>query len=738
MSDGSIEAMAGETPGEKPPFEMRISMSVLDALGINLYSNAAAVLSEMVANAWDANANLVRIDWVAKSDVPFVRITDDGTGMSREELNKRFLTVGYPKRPTEGGESDGYHRPFMGRKGIGKLSVFSLADTIEVHSSNGSESSAFRIEMDALKKAIDGEKAYAPTPITPSDALGSHGTIIELTDLRRSRMDLTISALRKRLARRFDVLTLTVPDAADGDDSPVLKRIEDEIDRTKAASEAADVFYVTINDEPVTFDDRVELPKMEYIWEFAGSSLPSRALSPDVTRFTIPNAPSGESTWSVSGWFGTVGRPGELVEDADAGSLKNIMVLSRGRPIQEGIVDKLDFNRMFVSYLTGQVRADFLDSTENEDIATSDRQRLMEDDPRVTALQTFLRATLLKASEEWSLHRPKKKAKEVLANNKPIREWIDSLKPYQRDAATQLMGTIESLQIPESSDLGRDRRRLFQSGIIAFERIGLREDLEQLEALSTSIQSEDILNVLSTLESYESAAYLDIIRARVETIQGFQSDVADNVLEKVLQERLHSHLWLLDPSWDRISEDVTMEERVFELAESFGAKRPDEDALKRIDLRYSNVQNRHVVIELKRPDVVVDIDVLYAQGLTYISALRKVLEETNRLSEPYEVIFVVGQKPTTKMCPPIMPPDDYARNRIGELPGRLFRYPELILSAQNQYAEYINRNKDLSRISAVLAALSDDDDTVQDADGGGDAQGAVDGAKAIGTGADGA
>ncbi len=33
------------------PFTMTIDMAVLESLGINLYSNAAAVLAELVANA---------------------------------------------------------------------------------------------------------------------------------------------------------------------------------------------------------------------------------------------------------------------------------------------------------------------------------------------------------------------------------------------------------------------------------------------------------------------------------------------------------------------------------------------------------------------------------------------------------------------------------------------------------------------------------------------------------------
>ena len=35
-------------------FRMSINLQVLNHLGLNLYSNTSAVLSEMVANAWDS------------------------------------------------------------------------------------------------------------------------------------------------------------------------------------------------------------------------------------------------------------------------------------------------------------------------------------------------------------------------------------------------------------------------------------------------------------------------------------------------------------------------------------------------------------------------------------------------------------------------------------------------------------------------------------------------------------
>ena len=42
-------------------YTMSISLSVLDHLGRGLYSNVPAVLSEVVANAWDADAENVDI-----------------------------------------------------------------------------------------------------------------------------------------------------------------------------------------------------------------------------------------------------------------------------------------------------------------------------------------------------------------------------------------------------------------------------------------------------------------------------------------------------------------------------------------------------------------------------------------------------------------------------------------------------------------------------------------------------
>jgi hypothetical protein len=429
---------------------MSVELSVLESLGINLYSNAAAVLSELVANAYDADANSVEIHWKSQGEVVTVR--DDGCGMTEDQINDRFLTAGYKKRENEGTISPKFHRPFMGRKGIGKLAVFSIAREITVYSmTDGGAPHGLQIRSEDLEKAIRDKEAYHPTDVPVPEQFRRTGTALVLSELKTKRADLSVAALRKRLARRFDVLDERTPEEG--------------------------LFQIKINDKPLTWADRQELKRLEFIWEFGRQSLDDKVLPPGIRRFVLPTAiVDSERGWRVGGWFGTAGKPTDLTDDEDAGSLKNIIVLARGRPIQEGIIEKLDFSRIFGNYVTGQVTADFLDldGGEYEDIATSDRQRLIEDDERVLKLQAFLREAFVKAADQWSDARPKKVAKDVLARYPQLKKWVDDRPEWQRPSAEKMIGTIASLELEKKNE-SEDRAALFRSGVLAFERVGLRQ-----------------------------------------------------------------------------------------------------------------------------------------------------------------------------------------------------------------------------------------------------------------------
>lgn len=123
-------------------YEMTISLQIVEHLGLNLYSNTSAVISEAVANAWDADAKTVEI--TLEKDC--ITIKDDGCGMDTDDINNKYLTVGYQKRhlvPI----TPMLNRKVMGRKGIGKLSLLSIAETITIYSSKNGQKNAYKFPL---------------------------------------------------------------------------------------------------------------------------------------------------------------------------------------------------------------------------------------------------------------------------------------------------------------------------------------------------------------------------------------------------------------------------------------------------------------------------------------------------------------------------------------------------------------------------------------------------------------
>lgn len=658
-------------------YAMTVDLSVLESLGIRLYSNAAAVLSELVANAYDADATRVDIEWKTTGET--IIVTDNGTGMSVKELNERFLKAGYKKREVEGASSPRWHRPFMGRKGIGKLSVFSIAETITVYSTKGSDSNGLRIIVRDLEAKIKTNHPYHPKDVTVPADYAHEGTTIVLTDLRTARADLTANALRKRLARRFDVLHET-PENEGG-------------------------FYISVNGAPITYADRQELKKLEFIWEFGQSALPATALPKGIKRHrVVNNTVRPGNPWKVTGWFGTAKKPTDLTDDEEAGSLKNIIVLARKRPIQEGIIEKLDFSRLFGNYVTGQIEADFLDLDDREDIATSDRQRLMEDDERVEALVDYLRSAFVKAADQWSAERPKKAVKEVLKKYPALERWIESRPTQeQRSSARDMLGTIASLEI-EAKREQEDRHTLFRSGVLAFERIGLRKVAADLERLS-SVTAEQLLQLLGAQDSYESGLWIDILRSRIEAIAKFRDLSDEKAKEKVVQVHLFDHLWLLDASWERATTDQHMEEDLRKLHPTLFAVDADGHKMKgRIDIRYATSSGKHIIVELKRYGRRLEAQELYDQGVKYFSAVEDVLSRQQKSFVAIEVVFVLGARPGTK-SKGALDDEAYIANTFRPINGRYVLYDALIDQAKRQYDDYLEASTKAKELDTLLTSL---------------------------------
>lgn len=662
----------------RPPFTFTVDLAVIESLGINLYSNAAAVLSELVANAWDADANEVAIDWDVENDT--VTIQDDGTGMTAQELDERYLTVAYKKRTTEGVRSPLYDRPFMGRKGIGKLSVYSLANRLEVYSAKDGASAGFEISLQDLRDHIDAGAEYNPDPADVPDDMPDRGTRIVLKDLNSKRASVTKAALRRRLARRFDVL--------------------------KFSSDAPDRFVIKIDGEPIGYDDRGDLKRLQYIWQLGADEIPE-AKTPRVKRRwlireddTVVDAARG---WKLEGWFGTVNQPSELIDDEDKHeSLRNIIILARSRPIQEGILDQLDFNKFFGNYVTGQIRAEFLDVDGADDIATSDRQRLLEDDDRVLMLLQKLRQLFNDAAEQWSEERPKEKFRQETARYPSMQEWVARRPEAQRKAARSMIGTIGALHL----DRETDRPALYKAGVLAFERIAIEDTTRELERFADGLFASDVLPLLATSRSYEDALYLQILRSRLEAIEKLEMLINKDELEKVLQKHLFDNLWLLDPSWEGAAGDADMEIALSRIRKGvlFDKSETENQKQGRIDIQYRSAAGTHMIVELKRYGRETSLDELVEQGDKYHEALKEVIRKRDEPSSGLNVVFVLGQEPKVRYLGDRTLEQRIA-SELAHIGGRVLYYDKLLAGAQQRYREYRERKVHATALDDVLASL---------------------------------
>ena len=644
---------------KKPVYNMTVDLNVLDHLGINLYSNIAAVLTEAVANAWDADAHNVNIGIEKKKGI--IVIADDGYGMTIDDVNNKYLHIGYRRRVTESDKTP-EGRPIMGRKGLGKLSLFSIADIIEVRSFKDKKAHGLKMNVADMRKALKANKvSYSPSVLPKKDVKIKKGTEITLRKITRPKLFDSLSVLRTQLARRFSVI---------GEGFK---------------------FMVNVNGKKITFADREELTKAQFLWRIGDVAITlPRGCNIKEDKTIVP--PKGKGIVKIRGWIATSNVPKDL--STPAGNLNSIVVMARGRLIQENILDKLNMGQMYTKYLTGQIEADVLDDTNDKDIATSDRQRLQEDDPRYVALLKTLRLVLSKIESEWSELRKKYEVAKVKTEIPAVAEWLDGLPGGYRKSAEKVVAQISTLPIEQPEE----RKTLLRHGILAFERMKLTGTVDDfVQGLSNVDQ---LLRILADRDSLESSLYRDIIKSRLEAIKSFAGLVDAKKKEAVLQKYLFNHLWLLDPMWDRATDSARIEQTLKKEYQEFADDLTEKERKGRLDIRYKTNAGAHIIVELKKSDRRMTVAELVEQGEKYKSALTKCLAKMGELNPNIQLVFVLGL--------PVVQEGNialgaaYVRKMLSPLDARVVYYDEMIESANKAYSEYLEQSKKMDRLDAIL------------------------------------
>ena len=181
----------------------------------------------------------------------------------------------------------------------------------------------------------------------------------------------------------------------------------------------------------MTFQDRDYFHKARFIFQY-GNDYSGHCTNLDKenetgqpmkydrpARFKEDGKQDSSGPHAITGWIAIARRSNDLDGDDPDDNLNKIAIVVRGKVAQEDILQDFRLGGMITKYMFGEINADFLDEDNKEDIATSSRQSISEDDGRFKALKSFLRAELIHIWKATNTLKDKKGLDNALQENPP-------------------------------------------------------------------------------------------------------------------------------------------------------------------------------------------------------------------------------------------------------------------------------------------------------------------------------
>lgn len=658
------------------PYKLSLSLNALEHLGINLYSNIPAVLSEVVANAWDADATMVNIKINPDKTIT---IEDNGSGMTRREVLDRYLTVGYQRREKQPGLTKRKRKP-MGRKGIGKLSLFSIAETVDVYTSkrvatdSSERKSAFRMDVKEIRRRIsktpNGVGEYRAQKLPTTQMNLTEGTRIILSNLKKRQM--RPKMLRRNLARRFSIIG------------------------------GQNNFRIKIDGELITPSDRGYFNSLQYLWVFGKGNGPRGLCSKlDQTNGFNKKLILAKNNIQVTGWIGAVHKTVNLKdEEIDGeGNLNRIAIYARGKLMQEDILSDLGKRGIFSSYLVGELDVKGLDEYDGTgkkdlDASTTSRQRIVEHDPRYNVLCELINKEVTTIGNSWLKWRGEK-GLELAKSIPAVQEWLNGLSPDTKKIANSWLAKVGK----SPGDNMDDKKQTLMHAVIAFEFYNEAKNLGALEQFQDD-GLDAALRLFVNLDEFEKSLYGHIVRSRIQVIKTLQEKCSENEIEKAIQKHIYDHLWLIDPSWERTESDSYMEKTIGKILS--GVKMTKEEKASRLDIKYRTTSGKHVIIELKRPGRSVSVSELTKQIRKYRNPVVRKLKQIG--GGPLEIVCILGKYPTEHEDPD---GPEFIEKTLEGLNARIVYYDFLLDQAGRAYQDYLKADKAKTRLMNLLKDIED-------------------------------
>jgi signal transduction histidine kinase len=118
---------------ENTSLRWRFDVNTFRLLGRDLITDRITAVFELVKNCYDANATSVIVDFQnisSDSSKGTITISDDGTGMSFEDIRDKWMVVGTNSKRVKLYSDPPFNRKFVGEKGIGRFAVDKLGERL--------------------------------------------------------------------------------------------------------------------------------------------------------------------------------------------------------------------------------------------------------------------------------------------------------------------------------------------------------------------------------------------------------------------------------------------------------------------------------------------------------------------------------------------------------------------------------------------------------------------------------
>ncbi len=360
-------------------FTFAISLSVLNHLGRNLYRSFATVLGEAISNSWDANANNVWI-YIDREKSTFL-IKDDGDGMTSEDFQNKFLKIGYSKRI--GGENvSSKGRPYIGRKGIGKLALLSCAEKVTIISKiDGNDYVGGRINNSGLDKAINDDLIPSDYPLETFDLK----KLVQYTKDHKKGTIIYFEGINEGIRNRIEYL----------------KKI---IALYFRFSLLDDSFNIFLNNEKITLDNLKDLAEStEFLWNI--NNIEDPYITEKVTKLKEP-IKNIDIDYNIQGFIASVEKP-RYLKISTTDEKVSIDLFVNGRLREKDILKHIPTDRLAADYLYGQIHVNELD--DELDRFASSREGIVAEDPKFKEFLDRLKSKLSGILEDWDKWRIKNK-----------------------------------------------------------------------------------------------------------------------------------------------------------------------------------------------------------------------------------------------------------------------------------------------------------------------------------------